>query len=194
MKFSDPKIVEQKARSMMKRQVELLSRCYGSFQEQGGQYCHSFKNGETLWVAYEQDKKLVSKVFSTKLTLNIPTTLATPSWKAKLSFFGHCKINGIVWKTDGKGSAGQGDVLNEKSQLNKALFQAAKEIDLVTIKAEYSASAQLLKVQIFPYAGSFIWIKIPPVYYDVPLKSREIAALEKITAVFSKTFKCDKKG
>jgi hypothetical protein len=71
-------------------------------------------------------------------------------------------------------------LLNDPS-LIAIIVNAAREVDIAVIKVEYSAGTETITVSILPYAGAFLWVKLPPVYYPLKLNEDEMIALFRLS-------------
>lgn len=183
-KFLDPQIVIKRTGIMMDRQLGELSKYFGAFEKNGDSYYAWLPSGQSLSVCYYEDSKFMSKVFSTKITLELEDVVMERSWEARLSFRGTTKISSLLWQPEKKEYRPAVENLNRKSTFNARLLELVRQIDLVTIRLKYSADSHKLVVSVLPYAGSYVWIKLPPAYCDVPLKDFEVQAISEIVDLF----------
>ena len=78
--------------------------------------------------------------------------------------------------------------LNEWEEFNDQLLPLCQRLDLITIELDYAKDANRLLVSILPYAGSYVWIKLPPAYCDIPLKPFEAETIYEIVSLFIREF------
>lgn len=187
-KFLDPQIVIKRTSLMMQRQIIDLSEYFGEFERDGDSYCTYLNSGEMLSVRYYEDSKFMSKIFSTKITLYLEDIRMEKTWQARLSFRGLTAINELLWQPLKREFKEPVSRLNTFYDFNSQLLKLAQQMDLVTIEARYTADTGTLKVDILPYAGSYVWIKLPPAYCDVPLKKFEVKTIYEIVCLFIHMF------
>jgi hypothetical protein len=81
------------------------------------------------------------------------------------------------------------DEFNGNTELLGRMLSLFRDFDLEGMTMEYRKDSQELDVTIRPYPGAFIWVKIPPIYYDVRLKPEEVGKIYQITELFSTFYK-----
>lgn len=187
-KMLDPQIVRKRTELMMEHQLEELARFFGEFERYGEPYYAWLKSGQILTIRYYEDVKFMSKVFSTRITLELENIVMERSWKARLSFRGLKTISRLVWQPVKKSDQERIRFLNEWEGFNERLLSLCQSLDLITIELDYAKDARRLLVSILPYAGSYVWIKLPPAYCDIPLKPFEAEAIYEIVSLFVREF------
>lgn len=187
-KLLDPQIVRKRTELMMERQLGELEKFFGEFERYNDQYYAWLKSGQSLNIRYYEDSKFMSKVFSTRITLEFEDMVMETSWKARLSFRGVKTISRLVWQADKKGTQDRIHFLNEWEEFNDQLLPLCQRLDLITIELDYAKDANRLLVSILPYAGSYVWIKLPPAYCDIPLKPFEAETIYEIVSLFIREF------
>lgn len=188
IKLLDPQIVRKRTQLMMERQLGELENFFGEFERSGDHYYAWPKSGQTISISYYEDSKFMSKVFSTKITLELEDVAMEQSWNARLSFRGIKTITSLIWQAAAKRDQERILFLNEQKQFNHRLLTLCQSLDLITIELDYSKDAGRLLVNILPYAGSYVWIKLPPAYCDIPLKGFEAEAIYEIVSLFAGEF------
>lgn len=187
-KLLDPQIVRKRTELMMERQLGELARFFGEFERYGEQYYAWLESGQSLNIRYYEDSKFMSKVFSTRITLEFEDMVMETSWKARLSFRGLKTISRLVWQPGPKSNPERTRFLNERKGFNERLLPLCRNLDLITIELDYAQDAKRLLVSILPYAGSYVWIKLPPAYCDIPLKPSEAETIYEIASLFVREF------
>jgi hypothetical protein len=55
-----------------------------------------------------------------------------------------------------------------------------KKVQIEFMEIKYSSDEKKLKIKIIPYAGSMIWMIIPPIAYQVKIWDEELKAISEI--------------
>lgn len=186
--FLDPKIVLQKCNNMMKSQISIFEKRWGAFEAGKDNYYTYFDNGDYLSVKYYEDAKFAAKTFNTKITLILEEINMEKHWEASLTFKGTSSISDIVWTPNKREYKDIVHQINCMHAFNSALLHAVKQIDLVTINLSYSRDMQRMVVEILPYAGSYVWVKLPPAHCEIPLKPPEVEIINTIVDIFEQHF------
>lgn len=184
-KMLDPKNVTVRADRMMRDHLALFEKYFGDYEKEGTRYHFDFNDNTTVTVYYEDYSKLLTKTFSTAIRIKVHHIEMKKSWKAKLNMSGKIKVEKVAWKALDQDSRIVVDELNENTEFMKAMLSLLKDFDLQSLTMEYRKDEQELNVTIRPYPGAFIWVKIPPIYYDVRLKPEEVERIYSITELFS---------
>lgn len=186
--FLDPKIVIQKCKAMMEKQIILFQYIWGPFYHRKDSYYAYTSGGNTVWVEQFEDAQFAAKTFGTKVTLLIGDVSMSRKWSARMSFRGNTRITDIIWVPDKKEYKEMVALVNNMGGLNAALLAAVRKIDLETINLSYSRDRQQLTVEILPYAGTYVWVKLPPAHCQIPLKSDEVQQIGEIVRIFEEVF------
>lgn len=187
-KMLDPKNVTARADRMMREHLALFEKYFGSCHREGSRYCFDLNAATEVKVYYEEYSKLLTKSFSTAVTITIRDVKMSKSWKAKLNQGGRIRVEKVSLKALDGDSAAIVDELNDNTDLNARMLRLFKDFDLQGLTMEYRKDAQELDVTLRPYPGAFLWVKIPPVYYAVRLKPEEVKRIYDITGMFSTFF------
>lgn len=183
-KMLDPQNVTTRADRMMKEHLRMFSERFGEYTRDGSRYCFDFNENTTVKLYYETSSKLLTKTFSTVIRITIRQVSMGKSWKAKLNLRGLVKVDKISLKESDQNSADVVSMLNEDGELMSEVYSLFKDFDLQSVTLEYRQEDEELDVTIRPYPGAFIWVKIPPIYYDIRLKPHEINQVYDITGMF----------
>jgi len=191
-KMLDPKNVTVRADRMMKEHLALFEEYFGSYEREGSRYCFDFNGSTSVTVYYENDSKLLTKTFSTAVRITIRNIAMRKSWKARLNMSGKLKLEKLFLKALDQDSKDMADEFNGNTELLGKMLSLFRDFDLEAMTVEYRKDAQELDVTIRPYPGAFIWVKIPPVYYDIRLKPEEVRKIYQITELFSNFYSNEK--
>ncbi|MEI3502683.1 MAG: hypothetical protein V8Q42_03130 [Anaerovoracaceae bacterium] len=192
--FLDPKIVLKKKDMMMEKQIKEFSRVFGEFERSREYYCAQLGDNERLKIGFEEEGKFAAKFFSTYIVLEMEDVHMNEAWEARLEFRGSMRITDLVWKPVKKDHRPVVEKLNLCAEFNSKLLDIAGSFDLVTVELKYLHDSKTLIVKIFPYAGTYVWVKIPPAHYEILLNKDEINCIYKITELFAEKFEQSMEG
>ena len=192
--FLDPKIVLKKKDMMMEKQIKEFSRVFGEFERSREYYCAQLGDNERLKIGFEEEGKFAAKFFSTYIVLEMEDIHMSEAWEARLEFRGSMRITDLVWKPVKKDHRPVVEKLNLCAEFNSKLLDIAGSFDLVTVELKYLHDSKTLIVKIFPYAGTYVWVKIPPAHYEILLNNDEIDCIYKIVELFAQEFEQSMEG
>ena len=192
--FLDPKIVLKKKDMMMEKQIKEFSRVFGEFERSREYYCAQLGDNERLKIGFEEEGKFAAKFFSTYIVLEMEDVHMNEAWEARLEFRGSMRITDLVWKPVKKDHRPVVEKLNLCAEFNSKLLDIAGSFDLVTVELKYLHDSKTLIVKIFPYAGTYVWVKIPPAHYEILLNNDEIDCIYKIVELFAEKFEQSMEG
>jgi hypothetical protein len=185
MGLFDIRNITRRADRLMKYHIEMLNQMGSSFEIDGEGYL-SYEPGseDYLRVGYSKNKKLLSRTFNLEIKQVIKNIEFDDSFKIKLRFQGMKEITGARFVSEkAKGMAsGYEDLFNDSAFLEK-IWRLAKEVEMAYIKIEYIKRNNQLEIRICPYAGTFLWVVVPPIFYDMKLKQPEMVSLMKMIGV-----------
>lgn len=190
-KMLDPKNVTIRADRMMKDHLGLFEKYFGSYEREGSRYCFDFNDDTMVKVYYDAYSKLLTKSFSTTIKITVHNVKGEKSWKAKLILNGKIKVKKVSLKALDQDSSDMVEELNGNTELITKMFSLFKDFDLQGLTMEYRRDEMEMDITIRPYPGAFIWVKIPPIYYDIRLKPEEVKRIYEITELFSKFYSTD---
>jgi hypothetical protein len=183
--------IDRKAEKLMKEHVENIVPLYGEFKKQGDwYYTEENEKGDYVSAGYYFSKKLLTKVYNFQISLVLQNIDFDEDFSIESSFKGMVNIKDISFKVKGNRSC-MAERLNKDKVLKKKICDIAKHIDLTNISLKYSMYDKELKISINPYAGAFIWLKFPPVFYGIRLKESEYKSLYKLLN-YLKSYLCQK--
>jgi hypothetical protein len=190
-KMLDPKNVTVRAERMMRDHLSMFQEYFGDYEREGSRYCFVFDDNTGVKVYYEDYSKFLTKTFSTTVKITVSNVTMKKSWKAKLNLSGKIKVERISLKALNQDSRDMVDELNDNTELIGKLLALIKGFDLQAMTMEYRKDEQEMDITIRPYPGAFIWVKMPPIYYDIRLKPEEVKRIHEITELFSKFYNKD---
>lgn len=179
MGLFDVKNITRRADRLMNYHVELLNKQGNNFQRDG-EYFYSYdpESEDYLRIGYNKSKKLLSRTFNLEIKQVIKNIEFEDSFKIKLRFQGLKEITGAKFVAEkGKDTKdGYEDFFNNPALLEK-IWKLAKQVEMAYVKIEYLKKINQLEIRISPYAGAFLWVVVPPVFYDMKLREPELATL-----------------
>jgi hypothetical protein len=177
MKFPDiKKNVDSRAAALLEYHVSLLGVGIEGFSH--GEISYSRENektGNAISIGYGEKNKFMSKTYNLVFKIRIPNVSFGDSFKARLKFRGIKQIDAGFFEIKPEHDAAH-TLLNDIVLMDK-IIACAQKADIAVMTVEYSAGAETLTVQMIPYAGAFMWVKLPPVYYPLKLSAEEMQAL-----------------
>ena len=193
MKMLDPKNVITKSTRMMRNHVAMFSEYLGDYEVVDSKY---YFGDDSEWVSlsYVTDKKLLTKIFAIRIQIVMHDIDMPETWKAKTQLLGSLKAEGIVLKESRKENTEIVRKINGDDRLMDYLFNISNDVDLQNIEMEYNKEERKIIININPYAGAFVWIKLPPIYYDLNLKKHEVETLIELLSSLKSYFDNYKKA
>ncbi|MDR0596689.1 MAG: hypothetical protein LBG50_04030 [Clostridiales Family XIII bacterium] len=177
MSFPDiKKSVDSRAAALLEYHMSLLGESAAGFVQGSMSYSRERSDsGSSIKIGYDEKNKFMSKTYDLAFTLRIPEVELGDSFKARLKFRGMKQIDtGFFEIKPGNETA---DGLLNDAALVEEIVKCSRSVDLAVVSAEYSSGSRTLNVKAVPYAGAFMWVKLPPVYYPLKLNSGEMRAL-----------------
>lgn len=190
-KMLDPKNVTTRADRMMRDHLSMFQEYFGDYEREGSRYCFVFNENTGVKIYYEDYSKFLTKTFSTTIKITVSNVTMKKSWKAKLNLSGKIKVERISLKALNQDSRDMVDELNDNKELIEKMFYLFKDFDVQGLTMEYNKDEQEVNITLRPYPGAFIWVKMPPIYYDIRLKREEVKRIYEITELFSKFYSKD---
>ena len=187
MRFFDIKNIDKRADRLMRYHIGLLAEKGKVFEKDGDFYYCNGSNDDYLRIGYSKSKKLLSRTFNFEIKQFINHIDFDNSFNIKLRLQGFKEITGGRF-IPGKGSEGYEAFFNESPFIDE-FCRKAKEAEIAYVKIEYKKNLQQLELTICPYAGAFLWVVVPPVFYDMKLKDAELNAIIEMLALFQEHLK-----
>jgi hypothetical protein len=185
MGLFDARNITRRADRLMKYHIDILNGMGNNFQLDGeGFFSYDPKSENYIRIGYSKTKKMLSRTFNMEIKQVIKNIEFDDSFKIKLRFQGFKEINGARFISE-KGkelTSGYEDLFNNSGLLEK-IWKLAREVEMAYVKIEYIKRSNQLEIRICPYAGAFLWVMVPPVFYDMKLRQPELASLMKIIGV-----------
>lgn len=185
MGLFDVKNITKRADRLMNYHIEILNQMGNRFERDGENFYSYDCNGEDyLRVGYNKSKKLLSRTFNLEIKQIINNIEFADSFRLKLRFQGFKEINGARFVSEkGKNlTSGYEDLFNNEALLEK-IWKLAKQVEIAYVKIEYLKSINRFEILVCPYAGAFLWVVVPPVFYDMKLKKQELESLLEMVQV-----------
>lgn len=184
-KMLDPKNVTVRADRMMRDHLALFEAYFGSCERDGSFWRFTFNDTTELKVYYEENSRLLTKTFSITVKITVRSVSMKKSWKAKLDMGGLLRVEKVSLKALDRDSADMADKLNGNREFITGLYSLFRDFDLHGMAVEYRKGEQEMDITLRPYPGAFIWVKIPPIYYDLRLKPEEAGKIYETAELFS---------
>lgn len=128
-------------------------------------------------VSYNIVKKFISRTFNMEFTTVMQNVDFDFSFTLKLKYHGFPHISDAYFAGKKDEKYKEVECIFNDEKLMKKLVKLASQVDLAYFKIEYISIAQKLKITICPYAGSYLWVVFPPVFYSLQLKEEEMNVL-----------------
>jgi hypothetical protein len=174
--------IERRAARLMSFHIGRLEALGKPFERDGEAYYQYVPGSKDyLRIGYTKTKKFLSRTFNLEIKYVLNDIAFDDSFKIKLRFQGFKEINGARFVPD-RGSKGYEAFFNDPGFL-ETLWRKAKEVELAYVVVEYFKSQNKLEIRICPYAGAFLWVVVPPVFYDMKLRDNELVALMDIAGL-----------
>jgi hypothetical protein len=170
------KNVDARAAALLEHHMSLLGTASGFARKDGLTYVNEKGTGSAdLSIKYDAKSKFMTKTYNLLFRLRIPDVDLGDSFKARIKFRGTKMIETGFFDVKPRHEVAE-SLLNDPSFIDM-IVEAAHKVDIAVITVEYSAGAEAITVSILPYAGAFLWVKLPPVYYPLKLNEDEMIAL-----------------
>ncbi|MDR3224734.1 MAG: hypothetical protein LBT52_00355 [Clostridiales Family XIII bacterium] len=174
------KNVDSRAAALLEYHLSLLGTDFGSFDSGTMAYVREdAKTGSAVSICYGEKNKFMSKTYDLIFKIRIPEVNLGDSFKARLKFRGMKQIDAGFFEI--KPDHEVAHALLNDTELMDEIVTCSRQADIAVMTVVYSEGAEALTVQITPYAGAFMWVKLPPVYYPLKLKPEEMKALYALT-------------
>jgi hypothetical protein len=174
------KNVDSRAAALLEHHMSLLGASPGFSRKDELTYAREGGTDLTdFLIGYDVKSKFMTKTYNLLFKARIPNMDLGDSFKARIKFRGVKTIETGFFEIKPKREEAE-RLLNDPALID-LIVNAAREVDIAMITVEYSAGTEALTISILPYAGAFLWIKLPPVYYPLKLNEIEMNALEKLS-------------
>lgn len=175
-KFTNSIAVAKTKKSFFE-QANKLSKQFGEYDIQGDTFLFDLDNDDTLLLKQEIKDSFFSKIYRMECVANIRNVTDLEDFGCKLELKGMINTKGCFVKSWGDSQFV--DSFNSSKSLEK-LNILLKQVQIEFMEMKYSSDEQKLKIKIIPYAGSMVWMIIPPIAYQVKIWDEELIAISEI--------------
>jgi hypothetical protein len=185
MGLFDIRNITRRADRLMNYHIAMLNQMGNNFERDGESFfCYAPDGEDYLRVGYQKNKKFLSRTFNLEIKQVLKNIEFEQSFKIKLRFQGFKEINGARFVSEnGKGFASGYEELFNNPAFLETIWKLAKEVEMAYVKIEYNKKISQLDIRICPYAGAFLWVVVPPIFYDMKLRQPELDSLMKMIGV-----------
>jgi hypothetical protein len=170
------KNVESRAAALLEHHMSLLGGGLGGFDGGGMSYARADEGaGVSSAIGYGRRDRFMTRTYDLSFSVRIEGADLGDSFKARLKFRGMRQIETGFF--DIRPEHAEAERIFNDPRLIERIVGASRQVDIATVTAEYSAGTETLTVKVVPYAGAFLWVKMPPVYYPLKLRADEMRAL-----------------
>ncbi|MDR1042895.1 MAG: hypothetical protein LBL54_03225 [Clostridiales Family XIII bacterium] len=174
--FDIKKNVDNRAAALLEHHMSLLGVGAGFSRKDTLTYeRNGAEDGNSLLICYDEKSKFMTKTYNLMFKLRVPGADLGDSFKARIKFRGMKQIDAGFFEIKPENKTAE-TLLNDPKLIDE-IVETAQKVDIATIKAEYSAGTEAITITLVPYAGAFLWVKLPPVYYPLKLNQKEMNQL-----------------
>jgi len=179
--------IEKRANALLDSHIGILGADAACFVSTANGYERRDKDGNVdLYIGYAPKSKLLTKIFNLELRKVVKNDLFERSFSAKIKFRGSRKIESASFELIRPNSKIE-EQLNDPEMLEE-VTELAQKVDVSTLTLDYSKANEKLTIVLMPYAGAFLWIKFPPVFYPLKLTGEEMKCLCSIIDIIGEKF------
>ena len=180
-----------KTKKSFLQQAKVFSKQFGDYEMNGESYLFDLEGEDTFLLKQNIKDSFFSKIYRAECVLKIYDVIGFDDFDCKLELKGMIGTKGSLVNV--RGDKEYTDLFNEYKILSKFNI-LLREVQIETITINYSSDEEKLTVRITPYAGSMVWMIIPPIAYQVKIWDKEIEAISKLINLiydFTKQFQSD---
>ena len=171
----------QKANLLLAEHANLFSNYLGAFFKDNHNptavyYFDEYSKYARTELCYKAKTKLFSSLYSLKVRTIMTHVVMDENWNGSVEFTGRLSVKGARIKVKGEKKE-MISILNKDEELMNGFVICNKCTDLLPAEIIYKKERTELEISIYPYAGAFICIKIPPVFYPLRMNKEEIYAI-----------------
>jgi hypothetical protein len=141
------------------------------------------------------NNKFLSRTYAMRFTLKLTNPkgsvgfagISDGDFDARCVFSGMTSVDAVYFKVL-KGNKKAVRELLEVSAITEAIISVSRKVVIARIDVRYDSVADVLSIDIAPYAGAYVWIKFPPFSRAIPLRPEELRAIASLTGVFRSQF------
>lgn len=184
MKQFDSRNIDRRAGKLLDYHVSLLKSQNKAFTPEGqSYYCRREQREDYMKIGYNKRKKLLSRTFNLEISSVLYDIDFPEDFSLKLRFKGFPNIIGAFFQ--GQKTSKKYEDFFQGADLMERIICQAKKVELAYVNIRHSKAAGKTEVTVCPYAGAFLWVIFPPVFYDMRLKKEEMAAVYKTAELIS---------
>lgn len=184
MKQFDSRNIDKRAAKLLDHHAGLLGASGIPFiKENGNYYLYEKGSEDYMKMGYSKRKKLLSRTFNLEIQSIIHNVDFSQDFQLKLQFKGFPNITGADFKGNKKDRGFES--MFQQQDLLDAILKEARKVEIAYIYIQYHKASQKMEIRVCPYAGAFLWIIFPPVFYDMRLKEEEIFSLYKTAKIIT---------
>lgn len=183
--FNTNNVTKQALRAL-ESHMNILINSGKDFEKSDDKFYMYFENDceDYMKVSYNLVKKIISRTFNMEFTTIIKNVEFKNSFALKLKFNGFPHISDVHFQGEKNQRSREPELLFNDEKLKKELLKLVSSVDLAYCKIEYQSITNEIKITICPYAGSYLWVVFPPVFYSLRLSEKELNALHDMGILF----------
>ena len=170
-------IATAKTKKSFLQQAGILSGQFGGYEAYGDAFLFDLDNDDTFLLRQEIKNSFFSKIYRMECVININNVTGLEDFEYKLELKG-------IWDTKGSLVKIWGDEELADSFNSSPMFPnfnaLLKQVQIEFLQIKYSSDAERLTIRLIPYAGSMVWMMIPPIAYQVKIWDEELKAVSEI--------------
>ncbi|MCI8648268.1 MAG: hypothetical protein HFE76_16085 [Firmicutes bacterium] len=178
MKQFDSRNIDRRAGRLLDYHVGLLKGQHDEFALEGqSYYCRKGEQEAYMKIGYNKRKKLLSRTFNLEVSSILYDIDFPEDFSLKLRFKGFPNITGAFFQ--GQKTSKKYESFFQQADLMEHITYQAKKVELAYVNIQHSKAARKMEITVCPYAGAFLWVIFPPVFYDMRLKREEMVAVHR---------------
>jgi hypothetical protein len=194
MKQFDSRIIDKKAEKLLENHISMFSEHCGEIDRIDNRYVSQETVDGCSWsFQYAIKKKWISKLYDLECVATFNGVDLPDDFKLKMATRGKLKLESVEFKDNGNGTW-IASRLNLDDDFKGVLCDFLTGVDVANLFIRYDKTDQSLSITVRPYAGAFLWLMIPPVFYGLRLKAEEIILLKKMVLLIAGVLTTSKYG
>lgn len=176
MKQFDSRNIDRRAGKLLDYHMSLLENQNKEFTLEGqSYYCRRKEQEDYMKIGYNKRKRLLSRTFNLEVSSVLYDLDFPEDFSLKLQFKGFPNITGAFFQ--GQKTSKKYEDFFQNRDLMESIICQAKKVELAYVKIQHCKAAGKTEIIVCPYAGAFLWVIFPPVFYDMRLKKEEMDAV-----------------
>ncbi|MEI8216520.1 MAG: hypothetical protein WCF96_05425 [Eubacteriales bacterium] len=180
-----------KTKKSFLQQANVFSKQFGDYDINGEAFLFDLEGEDTFLLRQNIKDSFFSKIYRAECIVKIYDVKGFDDFDCKLQLKGMIGTKGSLVNI--RGDKEYVNLFNQYKTLSKFNI-LLREVQIETITVNYSSDEEKLTVKITPYAGSMVWMIIPPIAYQVKIWDKEIESISKLINLiydFTKQFQRD---